>query len=103
VSRRRWRQDRPRPAYGASVQAGSFGTVVNSDYVTGSTTPRGLSYRVDGTFSHADGFRDLASHDYEILPQLHYQWAGHTTNVAVDLRIDDAIRVGRRTLRRRRS
>jgi iron complex outermembrane receptor protein len=72
--------------YGASVQAGSFGTVVNNDYITGPTTLPGLSYRVDGTFSHSDGFRDLASHDYEILPQLQYKWAGHTTNVAVDIR-----------------
>jgi iron complex outermembrane receptor protein len=68
------------------VQAGSFGTVVNNDYVTGPTTLPGLSYRVDGTFSHSDGFRDLASHDYEVLPQLQYKWAGHTTNVAVDIR-----------------
>jgi iron complex outermembrane receptor protein len=72
--------------YGASVQAGSFGTVVNNDYITGPTTLPGLSYRIDGTFSHADGFRDLASHDYEVLPQLQYQWAGHTTNLALDLR-----------------
>jgi iron complex outermembrane recepter protein len=72
--------------YGASVQAGSFGTVVNNDYITGPTTLPGLSYRVDGTFSRSDGFRDLASHDYEILPQLQYKWAGHTTNVAVDIR-----------------
>jgi outer membrane receptor protein involved in Fe transport len=73
--------------YGASVQAGSFGTVVNNDYITGPTTLPGLSYRIDGTFSHSDGFRDLASHDYEILPQLQYQWAGHTTNLALDLRV----------------
>jgi iron complex outermembrane recepter protein len=72
--------------YGASVQAGSFGTVVNNDYITGPTTLPGLNYRVDGTFSHTDGFRDLASHDYEILPQPQYQWAGHTTNLALDLR-----------------
>ena len=72
--------------YGASVQAGSFGTIVNNDYITGPTTLPGLSYRIDGTFSHTDGFRDLASHDYEILPQLQYQWAGHTTNFAVDIR-----------------
>ena len=62
--------------YGASVQAGSFGTIVNNDYITGPTTLPGLSYRIDGTFSHTDGFRDLAGHDYEILPQLQYQWAG---------------------------
>jgi iron complex outermembrane receptor protein len=72
--------------YGASAQAGSFGTVVNNDYVTDPTTLPGLSYRIDGTFSHTDGFRDLAGHDYEILPQLQYRWAGHTTNAAIDIR-----------------
>jgi iron complex outermembrane receptor protein len=71
---------------GAGVQAGSFGTMINNDYITGPTTLPGLSYRIDGTFSHIDGFRDLAGHDYEILPQLQYQWAGHTTNPSVDIR-----------------
>jgi hypothetical protein len=36
--------------YGASMQAGSFGTVVNNDYITGPTTLPGLGYRIDGTF-----------------------------------------------------
>jgi iron complex outermembrane recepter protein len=72
--------------YGASVQAGSFNTVVNNDYITGPTTLPGSSYRIHGASSHADGFRDLASHDDEILPQLQYQWAAHTTNLALDLR-----------------
>jgi iron complex outermembrane recepter protein len=71
---------------GASVQAGSFGTVVNNDYITGSTTLPGLSYRIDTTFAHSDGFRDLASHDYEALPQLQYKWLNHVTNLALDIR-----------------
>jgi iron complex outermembrane recepter protein len=72
--------------YGASVQVGSFGTIVNNDYITGPTSIPGLTYRIDSTFSHADGFRDLSSHDYEIRPQLQYNWAGHTTNLALDVR-----------------
>jgi iron complex outermembrane recepter protein len=54
--------------YGASIETGSWGTVKSQDYVTGPTTIPGLNYRVDATFSHADGFRDLGNHDYEIRP-----------------------------------
>ena len=47
--------------WGSSLQAGSFGTVTNSDYITGPTGIAGLNYRLDTTFSRADGFRDLAA------------------------------------------
>jgi iron complex outermembrane receptor protein len=72
--------------YGASVQAGSFGTIVNNDYVTGPTNIPGLTYRIDGTFSRDDGFRDLSSHDYEVRPSLEYHWGDHTTDLALDVR-----------------
>ncbi len=72
--------------YGSSVQTGSFGTVSNSDYITGPTGIDGLNYRIDGTFSHSDGFRDLSSHDYEVRPSLEWQIANHTIDFAVDLR-----------------
>ena len=71
---------------GASLQAGSFGTFTNSDYITGPTGIDGLDYRVDGTFSHADGFRDLHSHDDEVRPALRWQWGDHVTDIALDAR-----------------
>jgi iron complex outermembrane recepter protein len=72
--------------YGASVQAGSFGTITNNDYITGPTTIQGLNYRIDATASHSDGFRDLASRDYEIRPSLEWQLGDHTVDLALDLR-----------------
>jgi iron complex outermembrane receptor protein len=54
--------------FGGSLEAGSYGTVSNSDYITGPTGITGLNYRVDGTFSRSDGFRDLYSRDDEIRP-----------------------------------
>jgi len=44
--------------WGSSIQAGSFGTVSSSSFVTGPTTVQGLSYRLDSYFSRSDGFRD---------------------------------------------
>lgn len=72
--------------YGGSLQGGSFGTFTNSDYVTGPTGITGLNYRVDGTFSHADGFRDLSSRDQELRPVFQWQWGSHVTDFALDLR-----------------
>lgn len=72
--------------FGGNVQGGSFGTVTNSDYVTGPTGVAGLNYRIDATFSHSDGFRDLSSHDYEVRPSLEWQLGHHTIDVALDLR-----------------
>jgi iron complex outermembrane recepter protein len=76
----------PELHYGTSVQAGSFGTVSNNDYITGPTGIAGLNYRVDATFSHSDGFRDLSSHDYEVRPALQWQLDNHTVDFALDLR-----------------
>jgi iron complex outermembrane receptor protein len=72
--------------YGGSLQAGSFGTLTNSDYVTGPTGITGLNYRIDGTFSHADGFRDLNSRDQEVRPAFQWLWGDHVTDFALDLR-----------------
>ena len=72
--------------YGGSLQGGSFGTLTNSDYVTGPTGISGLNYRIDGTFSHADGFRDLSSRDEEVRPAFQWQWGDHVTDFALDLR-----------------
>jgi len=72
--------------YGANLQYGSFGSLTNSDYVTGPTGVNGLDYRVDASFSHVDGFRDLHSHDYEVRPALRWLWGNHITDVALDAR-----------------
>jgi iron complex outermembrane receptor protein len=72
--------------YGSSVQAGSFGTITNSNYVTGPTTIDGLNYRIDSTFSRADGFRELASRDYELRPEFSWHVEDHTLTFALDAR-----------------
>jgi len=72
--------------YGGSLQAGSFGTVTGSAYVTGPTGVNGLDYRIDATASHTDGFRDLAGRDREIRPAFRWQWGNHVTDLAFDLR-----------------
>jgi iron complex outermembrane receptor protein len=72
--------------YGGSLQGGSFGTLSNSEYITGPSGIDGLNYRIDTTFSHADGFRRLSSHDYEARPSLEWSWGDHVTDFALDLR-----------------
>ncbi|MEJ1977959.1 MAG: TonB-dependent receptor [Acetobacteraceae bacterium] len=72
--------------YGSSVEGGSFGSISNNDYITGSTGIPGLNYRVDATISHSDGFRDLKSHDYEVRPSLEWVLGNHTIDFALDLR-----------------
>ena len=78
----------PSPVFhwGSSVQAGSFGTVTNSNYVTGPTTIDGLNYRLDTTVSRADGFRDLGSRDFEIRPEFSWHVEDHTLTFALDAR-----------------
>jgi iron complex outermembrane recepter protein len=72
--------------YGASEQVGSFGTVNTNAYVTGPTTIPGLDYRIDATVSHADGFRDLESGDYEIRPDVIWHVNDHTFEFSLDAR-----------------
>jgi iron complex outermembrane recepter protein len=72
--------------YGASLQAGSWGTVTNQDYVTGPTAITGLNYRIDATASRADGFRDLASNDAEIRPDFTWTINDHLFEVSLDAR-----------------
>jgi iron complex outermembrane recepter protein len=72
--------------WGSSIQAGSFGTVNNSSYVTGPTTIDGLNYRLDAYFSRADGFRDLASRDYELRPEFTWHIEDHTLSFSLDAR-----------------
>ena len=78
----------PSPVFhwGTSTQVGSFGTVVNSNYVTGPTTIDGLNYRVDTTFGGGQGFRDLPSQDFEIRPEFSWHVQDHTFTFALDAR-----------------
>jgi iron complex outermembrane recepter protein len=72
--------------YGSSLQAGSFGSITNSNYVTGPTTIDGLNYRLDTTFAGAEGFRDLPSRDYEVRPEFSWHVNDHTLTFALDAR-----------------
>ena len=72
--------------YGSSLQAGSFGTITNSNYITGPTTIDGLNYRLDTTFSGAEGFRDLPNRDYEVRPEFSWHVNDHTFTFALDAR-----------------
>jgi iron complex outermembrane receptor protein len=72
--------------WGSTLQAGSFGTLTNSTFVTGPTNVEGLKYRLDAYFSHADGFRDLASRDYELRPEFTWHAGDHTLNFSLDAR-----------------
>jgi iron complex outermembrane receptor protein len=72
--------------FGSTLQAGSFGTIYNTNYVTGPTTIDGLNYRLDTTFSRADGFRDLGYQDYEIRPEFSWHVQDHTLTFALDAR-----------------
>src|SRR5580692_8142483 len=69
-----------------SALFGSFGTVTNSNYVTGPTTIDGLNYRIDTTFSGGEGFRDLPSRDFEIRPEFSWHVNDHTFTFALDAR-----------------
>jgi iron complex outermembrane recepter protein len=72
--------------YGTSLQAGSFGSITNSNYITGPTTVDGLNYRLDTTFAGAEGFRDLSSRDYEVRPEFSWHVDNHTFTFALDAR-----------------
>jgi iron complex outermembrane recepter protein len=78
----------PSPVFhdGSSLQAGSFGTITNNNYMTGPGSIDGLNYRLDTTFSRTDGFRDLGSQDYEIRPEFSWHVGDHTLTFALDAR-----------------
>jgi iron complex outermembrane recepter protein len=72
--------------YGGYLQYGSFNSVTSSAYATGPTGIDGLDFRVDATVAHSDGFRDLASEDYEIRPAFTWHLGDHTVDFSVDAR-----------------
>jgi iron complex outermembrane receptor protein len=70
--------------WGADLQAGSFGTVNGSAYVTGPTGIDGLNYRVDVGGSRSDGYRGLASWNKEIRPDLQWKIGDHKIEFSID-------------------
>jgi len=72
--------------YGMGTQIDSFGMWTNTFYQTGPTNVPGLTYRVDGLMQHTDGFRDLASGNFEIRPVVSWNHDNHVTTAALDLR-----------------
>ncbi|WP_236572402.1 TonB-dependent receptor [Burkholderia sp. 8Y] len=70
--------------YGASVQAGSFGTVNGSAYVTGPTGVSGLDYRIDVTGARSDGYRDLAYWNKEVRAALRLKLGQHTFDFSIE-------------------
>jgi len=70
--------------WGGSVQAGSFGTVNATGYVTGPTGIDGLNYRLDVGGGRSDGYRDLASWNKEIRPDLQWKIGDHKIEFSID-------------------
>jgi iron complex outermembrane receptor protein len=70
--------------YGGSFQTGSFGLVSGSGFVSGPTHVDGLNFRVDGLAQHSNGFRSLASGDYELRTVVSYTVGEHVMLFAVD-------------------
>jgi iron complex outermembrane recepter protein len=70
--------------YGGIFQTGSFNLYSGSAFVTGATGVHGLNYRVDGLAQHEDGFRALASADYELRPMLSWTVGRHVVSFVGD-------------------
>jgi len=70
--------------WGGDIQAGSFGTVNASGYVTGPTGIDGLNYRLDATAGRSDGYRSLASWNKEIRPDLQWKIGDHKIEFSLD-------------------
>ncbi|MEM5451186.1 TonB-dependent receptor [Burkholderia sp. JPY164] len=74
----------PTLQYGGSIQAGSFGTVWGSAYVTGPTGLSGLNYRVDATGARSDGYRSLSYWDKEIRPAVEWKFGDHKIDFSLE-------------------
>jgi len=70
--------------YGGNFQAGSFDLFSGGAFITGATRVPGLNYRVDGLAQHEDGFRALASADYELRPVLSWSTGHHVLSFTTD-------------------
>jgi iron complex outermembrane receptor protein len=71
--------DRPSDTFGAwaSEQFGSFATTTTNIALTGPTGIDGVDGRIDGSFEHSNGFRDLSSQTGEILGSLSWHPGNH--------------------------
>jgi len=70
--------------WGGDIQAGSFGTVDATGYVTGPTGIDGLNYRLDAGAGRSDGYRGLASWNKEIRPDLQWKIGDHKIEFSLD-------------------
>ena len=80
----------PMLVYGGTFQAGSFGTQSANAFVTGPTGIAGLDFRIDALAQRSDGFRSLASGDFEIRPELSWTIGRHLLSLTIDARDIDA-------------
>ena len=69
--------------WGSDIQAGSFGTVNGSAYVTGPTGIDGLNYRLDVAAGRSDGYRSLGSWRKEIRPALQWNISDHKIDFSI--------------------
>lgn len=73
------------PSGGAALRYGSFATIEADAWITGPLAT-GLTARVDGLVRHSDGFRDLASRDDEIRPEIAWRRGNNQLVLSLDLR-----------------
>ncbi len=73
------------PAGGATLRYGSFATVEADAWITGPLAP-GVTARIDGLVQHSDGFRNLASRDDEIRPEIAWKSGDNQLVLSLDLR-----------------
>ncbi len=74
------------PSYGADFQGGSFASYAANLHATGPAGNGSVAYALDGLAQHADGFRSLASGDYELRPVLAWTTGAHAMQFSVDAR-----------------
>ncbi len=80
----------PMLLYGGTFEFGSFGTQSGNAWVTGPTGIKGVDFRVDALAQRSNGFRSLASGDFEIRPQLMWTVGRHLLMLVMDARDIDA-------------
>ena len=73
------------PAYGLDFQGGAFGAW-SANASAGGLVGGGVTYALDALAQHADGFRSLASGDYELRPVLGWTTGSHAMQFSVDAR-----------------
>ena len=72
--------------YGITAQGGAYDAYSTNFYSTGPIGLTGADYRVDGFAQHASAFRNLASTDLELRPDVTWSAGSHLVELAVDAR-----------------